>query len=338
MAPETCEACLCEDVLEGTLQSAGGTTYPIVAGILRILDDSYLVLVKGLSPEWRSRYRRNLPATATDFDRLQMKTATAFAEEWQYFSENLADYDQIARCYFDLLAPDDFSGVVLDAGCGTGRWARKVAGRGQALVAVDLSSSVDVAAENVKGLPNTHVLQADLHKLPFRPKTFDLIYSLGVLHHLPKPQEGLESLVKHLKPHGRFLGYFYYALDNRPKHFHALLPGVTAIRWAVSHLPHRSARWVCYAIALFVYWPLVQLGNLLCTVGLKEAARQVPLHEFYTGKSFRVLFNDSVDRFTTLIEYRFSRHEIQEMLSKAGLRDIGFSDTAPYWKVRASQS
>jgi len=337
VASASCDSCLREDLIEGTLQTDKGTAYPVVRGIPRILADAYLALVEGLDPDWPRRYRRTAGGTTSEFERAQLRTVKGFAEEWEYFSQHLPEYEPIARCYFDLLVPKQFAGATLDAGCGMGRWAHHVAGRGEVLLAVDLSASVEVAARTLAGKPNTHVVQADLHALPFRPAAFDLIYSLGVLHHLPKPEAGIRALVGHLRPDGQFLAYFYYALDNRPWYFRYILPVVTALRLVVSRLPHPLARAVCFAIALGVYWPLVQIGNLLRAIGLKDWARQVPLHEFYSGKPFRILFNDSVDRFATAVEFRFSRVQIRAMLEKAGLRDVCFSDTVPFWKVAAKR-
>lgn len=334
---ETCKACLSEDLIEGTLQSASGVTYPVVDGIPRVLGDSYLVLVRGLSREWLARHRTNSAVLTTQFARMQLKTVTAFGEEWRYFSQELGDYKHIAQEYFDLLTPEDFSGVVLDAGCGMGRWALQVGGRSHALMAVDLSSSVEVARQTLNGLPNAHVVQADLHELPFRLETFDLIYSLGVIHHLPEPENGLRALLRYLKPCGRLLAYFYYALDNRPKYFHFILPGVSALRHVISQLPHRVVRWVCFGLTLLVYWPLIQFGKLLSLMGFIKGARQVPLYEFYVGKGFRVLFNDSVDRFGTAEEHRFSREQLQDIFSKAGFKNVVFSDSAPYWKILGCQ-
>ena len=335
--PAACESCLREDLVEGTLQSEGGVAYPVLRGIPRTLNDSYLALVEGLPADWVKQYRSQSASRLSEFDSIQIRTVKAFAEEWQYFSENLPDYGPIAQCYFDLFSSKNFAGATLDAGCGMGRWAHHVAGQGDVLIAVDLSASVEVAARTLEGIPNTHVVQADLHALPFRPDTFHLIYSLGVLHHLPVPEQGLKALVRHLRPDGYMLAYFYYALDNRPRYFRYILPVVTALRLVISRLPHRLARRICFAIAIVVYWPLIQVGNLLRALGFKEAARQVPLHEFYTGKPFRILFNDSVDRFATSLEFRFSRAEIRDMFAKVGLYDVRFSDTVPFWKVAAKR-
>jgi len=330
---DTCRRCLSEDVLEGTIQAEGGPAHPVIRGVPRILDDACLSLVADLPESWITSHGRTIKPDATAFTEQQRRTAQAFGEEWLYFSETLPDYEPIARAYFDMLADSHFSGLTLDAGCGMGRWARYAAARGGTLIALDLSASVDVAVRSLDGLPNSHVVQADVHRPPFLPATFDLIYSLGVLHHLPDPKVGLVEVARHLKPGGTFLGYFYYALDNRPAFYRALLPLVSGVRRVIARLPHWFARWLCFVLAVTVYWPLILLGTLLRAIGLPQVARQVPLYEFYGGKSFRILFNDSVDRFATAVEFRYSRAELEAMLAAADLESVRFSDTTPYWKV-----
>ena len=52
---------------------------------------------------------------------------------------------------------------------------------------------------------------------------------------------------------------------------------------------------------------------------------------YYADKPFYVLRTDAYDRFCTPLEKRFSRSEIEQMMLSAGLGDISFSETAPYW-------
>ena len=49
---------------------------------------------------------------------------------------------------------------------------------------IDLSSAVEAAFELSKNYSNIHFFQASLFDLPFK-KEFDIIFSLGVLHHTP---------------------------------------------------------------------------------------------------------------------------------------------------------
>jgi hypothetical protein len=81
-----------------------------------------------------------------------------------------------------------------------------------------------------------------------------------------------------------------------------------------------------------VYMPFVLLSRLLSSMGFKKAANKVPLSA-YKNKSFHIIRNDSLDRFGTKLEQRFSKKEIQAMMEEAGLKDIVFSPNMPYWHV-----
>jgi SAM-dependent methyltransferase len=99
--------------------------------------------------------------------------------------------------------------LVLDAGCGMGRFADVVSRWGAKVVGVDISRAVDAAFENIGKRPNVSIMQADLFALPFRDNSFDIIYSVGVLHHTPDCEGAFRSLVKYLKPGGRIVVWLY---------------------------------------------------------------------------------------------------------------------------------
>jgi hypothetical protein len=58
--------------------------------------------------------------------------------------------------------------------------------------------------------------------------------------------------------------------------------------------------------------------------------RSFPL-SWYADKSFYVMRTDAYDRFCTRLEKRFTRAQINEMLTQAGFEQIRFSDTPPFW-------
>jgi len=92
--------------------------------------------------------------------------------------------------------------LVLDAGCGAGRFAEVALSLGAEVVAIDYSSAVDAAQRNLQSHPRLHLAQADIYRLPFAPGTFDFVYSLGVLQHTPDVKRAALAVMEMAKPGG----------------------------------------------------------------------------------------------------------------------------------------
>lgn len=102
-----------------------------------------------------------------------------------------------------LMSPDEFQGkLVLDAGCGNGRYSHWAHEYGAQVVGVDLSEAVDAARRNTWDSPNIQIIQGDIFELPFNPETFDAIFSIGVLGHTGDARVATSNLSKLLKPGG----------------------------------------------------------------------------------------------------------------------------------------
>lgn len=96
---------------------------------------------------------------------------------------------------------------LLIAGCGTGSQSILAAQRfrGVRVLAVDLSlSSISYAVRKTRelGISNIKYAQADIVKLGDIDRTFDIIESVGVLHHLADPFLGWQILLSRLRPGG----------------------------------------------------------------------------------------------------------------------------------------
>lgn len=114
----------------------------------------------------------------------------------------------------------DSSPEVLVAGCGTGSHSIIAAQRfrGVRLLAVDLSlSSISYAKRKTQELciENIEYAQADILKLGDITRTFDIIESVGVLHHLADPFAGWQTLLSRLRPGGFMNLGFYSELARR---------------------------------------------------------------------------------------------------------------------------
>ncbi|MBV9458954.1 MAG: methyltransferase domain-containing protein [Bradyrhizobium sp.] len=109
---------------------------------------------------------------------------------------------------------------ILIAGCGTGKHAIQIAQvyPNARLLAVDVSlTSLAYARRKTRelGLRNIDYAQADILELGTINRTFDVIESVGVLHHLAEPTAGWRVLVSLLRPAGRMCIGLYSKLARR---------------------------------------------------------------------------------------------------------------------------
>lgn len=103
---------------------------------------------------------------------------------------------------------DDYEWI-LDAGCGSGRFAEISTNTKANIVAIDYSSAVDACYENLGDRSNIIVIQCDIYNLPFEDEFFDKVYSLGVLQHTPNVRKAVHCLSLKVKRGGNFCIDFY---------------------------------------------------------------------------------------------------------------------------------
>jgi len=262
------------------------------------------------------------------------RVVAGFGDEWSRFDQSSLTADELKNLfngYFSIfpwtILPESAQGF--DMGCGSGRWATLVAPMVGRLSAVDPSpDALDVARKNLSRFPNVTFINAGVHEDFLPDNSQDFGYSLGVLHHIPDTQEGINACVRKLKVGAPFLIYLYYRFDNRPAWFRALWKATDIFRYAISRLPHALRYAVSQVIALVVYFPLARLSWLVQFMGLDPSS--LPLSH-YRDKSFYTMRTDALDRFGTRLEQRFTRNEIERMLKAAGLQNIVFSEGEPYW-------
>jgi len=335
---EIFERTTANEIAAGVITCACDSHYAIIGGIPRLLPPALQSMLWEMHPEFYSLHEARLPAEllpkgtngareAREKDRAlqaQRDTARSFGYEWQAFSEMLPDYEANFRWYFERFRPEELKGaLVLDAGCGTGRHTFHMARSGaREIVAMDFSQAIEVAAYNNRSNPNTHFVQADIYHPPFRPRTFDLVYSLGVLHHLPDPERGFRTLLPLLRAGGFLNVYLYWNLEGEPRWRRAALAGVTQLRRLTTRLPHALLKKLSWLIAAGFEVALVTPARALERFpATRSLAERVPLGH-YRKYSFRVLYTDQFDRFSAPIENRYGRADVLGWFERAGLLDV----------------
>mgnify|MGYP001600150521 CR=1 FL=1 len=203
-----------------------------------------------------------------------LKTADAFATSWN----NLPPGSVYTRAQFeDWFAPlheaDARDRRVLELGCGNGSLLFHMAGwRPAQLEGVDLGASVLSARRNLSAQsnPNWVVTQGDL--TTYRGEPRDLVYSIGVLHHLQNPRVGFDSVLANTKPGGRFHCWVYAREGNA-----VIIWLVDPLRRIVSHLPWWFTK---YLVAAPLAAPYFLYAKLLRALPRTHWLSRLPLYEY----------------------------------------------------------
>jgi SAM-dependent methyltransferase len=196
--------------------------------------------------------------------------------------------------------------LVLDVGCGTGRFMEIAAGFGATVVGIDLSYAVDAAYANMGSRPHIHIIQANLFHLPFRAETFDAIYSIGVLHHTRNTREAFLQLPRLLTKNGAIAIWVYM--------------------WAgeYSELVDRVRKWTVNIPQMLLYalcaaWiPIYYLFRQARWVG--KYVRRIPVSNQGRGYVWDVL--DTFDNYSPLYQWKHTSQEVRGWFEEAGLGQV----------------
>jgi SAM-dependent methyltransferase len=197
----------------GVLSCSCSTVYPVADGIPRMIPDA-LGELAGFSETYKDVLISSGFHAASHRSehsvRMQIKTKASFGYQWlRYNANDLLEDNTVFLADSQLSGYAILNKLLLDAGCGMGRYTAVAAGMGAEIIGLDLSESVLKAYEKTRPYPFAHIIQADIMRLPFRDSQFDLIYSLGVLHHTPDARQAFLQLAKRLKENGIISVWLY---------------------------------------------------------------------------------------------------------------------------------
>lgn len=260
-------------------------------------------------------------------------TVDGFGDEWSRFDQSdlpQAEQQLLFDEYFSVFPWKHISkeSTGFDLGCGTGRWAKSVAPKVKKLICIDPSSALDIAKKNLSNFDNCVFDSATVDEMPMQDNSMDFGYSLGVLHHVPDTALGIKQCVKKLKIGAPLLLYLYYRFDNRPWWFRLIWFVTDLLRRIVSKMPYKLRYFSSQIISIIVYLPLARFALFLEKLNFNVS--NFPLSS-YKNLSFYTMRTDALDRFGTRLEQRFTRKEIKNMMQNAGLENIEFSNSKPFW-------
>ncbi len=102
--------------------------------------------------------------------------------------------ERLLRCLGDRTAKKLAGLQVLECGCGAGRFTEVLLAEGARVTSIDLSSAVDANAITFPPGGFHRIAQADIMRMPFDDRCFDLVLCLGVIQHTPNPERTIAVL------------------------------------------------------------------------------------------------------------------------------------------------
>lgn len=245
--------------------------------------------------------RGGIPRILTDAER----TAYVYCKnyEYQWLTLDWHRPDLTNRRFYELTkwSPEEIRGkLVIDAGCGGGRWVVPFAREGAEVIAFDYTLAVERASEICREFSNVHFVQTDIFRMPFRDECADIVHCHGVLHNLPDPWQGLRHLATKVKPNGeiaflvhRNLTLVQTAVDH-------------SICWITSRLPIRFMFYFSYLPTFIEYLPgaLFLFENIVHLSGQPGFARK-HWHNFdwYTSRYKHRISPDQARRWLEELEF-----------------------------------
>ena len=169
---------------------------------LQLSDDGMNLQTQDLDRWWK--IVDGIPRFVTD------EHLESFGHQWTHFEVAHDDEDRVTFAAKTGFRLSDLAGkVILDAGCGGGRYAKVCGEAGATVFGADHTRAVDKARQLCGQLPNVNFVQADLKHLPFEPASFDFVFSIGVMHHDADTRSVFDAVAAMVKPGGRYSVWLY---------------------------------------------------------------------------------------------------------------------------------
>jgi SAM-dependent methyltransferase len=231
-----------------------------------------------------------------------------FGYEWAEYSELRPEYEEQFRRWTAPISESDWHGKrFLDVGCGMGRnshWPMTYGAAAGASIDVD-DRSLSSARRTLERWPAAEVKKMSAYEIDFE-NAFDIVFSIGVIHHLAEPERALAQMVKATKPGGRVLIWVYGYENNEwiVKYFNPFR------RLLFARLPIGVTHF-CSTILTGILWLALRLG-----IG------RIEYFQLIRTFTFRHLRSIVFDQMLPRIANYWRRDEVESLLRGAGLTDL----------------
>jgi SAM-dependent methyltransferase len=231
-----------------------------------------------------------------------------FGWEWAAYAEILPEYEEQFRRWTVHLSPEDWRGkFFLDVGCGMGRnsyWPMTFGAAGGMALDVD-QRSLASARRTLAPYPQVEVRERSAYALN-EENRFDIVFSIGVIHHIEAPERALAAMVKAAKPGGKVL-IWVYGRENNGLIVHLLTP---LRKLLFSRLPIGIVHHLSLYPSLGL-WLALRLG--LNSIEYFRLLRRLP---------FQHLRSIVFDQMLPKIANYWARDTVEAMMRGSGLSDI----------------
>lgn len=231
-----------------------------------------------------------------------------FGYEWGAYSDLLPVYEEQFRRWTPGVPREGWAGkTFLDVGCGMGRnsyWPMSYGAAGG--VAADLDErSLASARRTLARFPAVEVVRTSAYELPYQDR-FDIVFSIGVIHHLQDPGRALSRMMRAARPGGQVMVWVYGAENNR-----WLTAGLNPLRRALfSRLPVGAVHHLSlYPTGLL--WLLLRLG-----------VRPISYFRLIARFGFPHLRSIVFDQMLPRIAHYWTGAEVAALMTQAGLQDV----------------
>ena len=257
------------------------------------------------------------------------RTRKSFGYQWREFKDISAEDENHFLNYIHPVEPSFFEGKVgLDAACGfgrhlffSGRYGAKLA------VGMDFSDAIISSKENTADIPNVRTVRGSAYDMPFRPGSFDYIYCIGALHHMPDPEGAYRELLKFLKPGGSI---FIWVCSKTRGRLNAMLE---AVRGVTTKMPYGLLKALCLLAAVIDFGAFILPYRLLKWLPVinRLAPKRIKL---YARFPFHTCYADWFDRLSAPIRFYYDRNDMEGWADRAGLENVEISPTGLYgWRL-----